>query len=156
MQTVAPYQSAKKSRLYKSVDGGKSWDICGADIFGQRENETIYKLSYSPFDVNTVYAATDKGLYISKNGGNTWTAPTKEISFLSLICDPKNKNNIFGGGKNGFWISNDGGANWIQMNNGLLSDELQSLDYDPVNRIIYAGSTYTGLFRLRLQQNYKE
>ena len=63
--------------IYKSTDGGENWTNTGL-----RNSERISKIVVDPNDGNTVYACVpgklwsdseDRGVYQTKNGGQTWS-----------------------------------------------------------------------------------
>ncbi|SPE77696.1 PKD domain protein [Flavobacterium columnare] len=59
---------ASSSRIYKSADGGYSWNsVLNVSGLG------IYEFAISPQNNQLVFAAGNKGLYKSTNGGTTWT-----------------------------------------------------------------------------------
>ncbi|MFK7108742.1 LamG-like jellyroll fold domain-containing protein [Flavobacterium oreochromis] len=59
---------ASSSRIYKSTDGGNSWNsVLNVSGLG------IYEFAISSANNQLVFAAGNKGLYKSTNGGTTWT-----------------------------------------------------------------------------------
>lgn len=52
--------------LYKSSDGGNSWDLVGAGL-----PNSIYALAHDP---DSVFVGTNVGLFKSSNGGSSWTS----------------------------------------------------------------------------------
>ena len=68
--------------ILKSTDGGNSWTTLGANVFGPAYNEppgnypqyqSVGKVRVDPNNSNNVAAGTKTGLYLSHDGGNTWT-----------------------------------------------------------------------------------
>ena len=67
--------------ILKSVDGGATWQVLGADVFGPAYSEptgnypqyaAVGKVRVDPNNSSNVAAGTKKGLYLSHDGGNTW------------------------------------------------------------------------------------
>ncbi len=68
--------------ILKSSDGGATWTILGASIFGPAYSEpsgnypqyaAVGKVRVDPNNSNNVAAGTKAGLYLSHDGGSTWT-----------------------------------------------------------------------------------
>jgi len=54
--------------VYKSVDGGQSWDFCWG------EDRYVFSVNLDPYDSNNVFAVTFQGqLAMSNDAGATWT-----------------------------------------------------------------------------------
>ncbi|MBV6646415.1 MAG: glycosyl hydrolase [Cyclobacteriaceae bacterium] len=123
--------------VYKSMDGGKSWQSMGLEKTGR-----IGRIVVHPNDPETVYVAAlghtygpqqDKGIYKTTDGGDTW----QKILFVDeytgasdLTIDPINPDIIYaamwsvnintwglnsGGPGGGIYKSNDGGETWTPM-----------------------------------------
>jgi photosystem II stability/assembly factor-like uncharacterized protein len=56
--------------ILKSTNGGNSWTLQGTPTF---VGACFYRIAVDPSDPETAYAATNLGLYRTKNGGGTWT-----------------------------------------------------------------------------------
>jgi hypothetical protein len=68
--------------ILKSTNGGASWTILGAGIFGPAYSEpagnypqyaAVGKVKVDPNNSSNVAAGTKTGLYLSHDGGSTWT-----------------------------------------------------------------------------------
>ena len=70
--------------VLKSVDGGATWALLGADVFtpfypgsanGYPQYQAIGKVVVDPNDANKVIVGTKTSLYISYDAGQNWTGP---------------------------------------------------------------------------------
>ena len=68
--------------ILKSTDGGATWKVLGANVFGGYYNEptgfysqyqAVGKVRVDPNNSNNVAAGTKTGVYLSHDGGTTWT-----------------------------------------------------------------------------------
>lgn len=65
--------AAQWNQLYKTTDGGASWNIVSNGLEGLQEgNDIILKLSYNPLNTNQYAMATTSGIYLSNDKGGTW------------------------------------------------------------------------------------
>jgi hypothetical protein len=71
-----------KGHIFKTANGGTSWaDVschtsdCAAPLAADLPNTPVNDLVLDPDDParNTLYAATDVGMYVTTNGGSSWT-----------------------------------------------------------------------------------
>lgn len=86
----------------------------------------------------------------SINGGETWSLIGEELNFVgvnTLIIDPTETDTLFVGTYDGVFKSNDGGENWFKMKKGPTNPKVSALAIDPNNRIIYAGTAGSSVFR---------
>jgi photosystem II stability/assembly factor-like uncharacterized protein len=129
--------------IYKSVDGGESWEHIWKVPFSQ-----IVKIRIHPQNPDLVYAAVfgrvygpseERGVFRTKDGGKTWKRilfRDKKSGAIDLILDPTNPRIIYaslweahrtawglssGGAGSGLFKSCDGGDTWIELsrNKGL-------------------------------------
>ncbi|HSS52974.1 MAG TPA: glycosyl hydrolase, partial [Thermoanaerobaculia bacterium] len=132
--------------VYKSVDGGKSWENVGL-----KKSEHIGKIVIDPRDSNVVYVAAqgplwapggDRGLYKTTDGGKTWKAVltiSENTGVSDLVMDPRNPDVLYasayqrrrhiwtlidGGPEGGIHKSMDGGATWKKLSSGLPKDDI--------------------------------
>lgn len=57
-------------RIYKTTDAGTTWTASAAGLPAKARVAVVY---VSPSDANTLYAATDRGLYTSTDAAAHWT-----------------------------------------------------------------------------------
>ncbi|NNE03354.1 MAG: hypothetical protein HKN52_09330 [Eudoraea sp.] len=140
--------------MYKSIDGGATWEEIGLAKAGQ-----IGAVRIHPQDHNTVYVAaignafksnSERGIYKTTDGGNSW----KKILFVSdktgfsdIEMMPSNPNilyasawkaerkpwTIISGGtmaEGGIYKSIDGGESWKPVKNGLPKDLIGKIDLE--------------------------
>ncbi|NQY06618.1 MAG: glycosyl hydrolase [Flavobacteriaceae bacterium] len=149
--------------IYKSLDGGKSWEHMGL-----KNSEHIGKILIHPENSNIVYVAAigplwskggDRGLYKTVDGGETWNsilAVDEHTGVNDIVMDPRDPNILYastfqrrrhvftyvgGGPGSAMHKSTDGGATWTKINKGLPGEELGriGLAISPANpEIIYA------------------
>ena len=134
--------------LFKSADGGDSWQLLGESDFAGR---CISSIVVHPSDADTLYVGVTRaggfpemaaakehpgrlgprGVFKSSDGGQSWThlsGGLPERSATSLALDPVNPNvlyagigRIFGDSANGLYKSVDSGASWVRLAGGLPS-----------------------------------
>ncbi len=163
--------------VYKSVDGGRSWQNMGL-----KGSEHIGKILIDPRNSDVVYVAAqgpvfgaggDRGLYKTTDGGKTWTKVLdggKWAGAGDAVMDPTNPNVLIvslwqrgrkqwgyvaGGPESSLQRTTDGGKTWTKVQSGLPGGPLGriGLAISPVNHdIVYAiaeagGDPGGGFFR---------
>ena len=132
--------------LYKSNDGGKSWDKIGFD-----KSERIAAIEIDPSNNKTVYVgilgalwgdSEERGIYKSNDGGATWEkilyiGPSTGCS--DLVMDPNNPEVLYasmwdfrrtawsfnsGGEMSALYKSTDAGKTWNKIHNGFPEGKL--------------------------------
>jgi len=149
--------------VYKSKDGGRSWENMGL-----KESEHIGKILIDPRDSRTVYVAAigplwsaggDRGLYKTTDGGENWELILEideHTGVTDVVMDPRNPDVLYaaahqrrrhvftyvgGGPGSGIYKTIDGGENWSEANKGLPSGDIGriGLAISPANpEYIYA------------------
>ncbi len=127
--------------VYKSVDGGASWENMGL-----KESRQIGEILIDPRNSDVVFVAAegsawgpggDRGLYKTVDGGKTWdkVLEISENTGVANICfEPGNPDVIYagaeqrrrrqftkigGGPESAFYKSKDGGKTWDKLKNGI-------------------------------------
>jgi photosystem II stability/assembly factor-like uncharacterized protein len=144
--------------IFLSTDKGENWVL--------KSNGLPYipvSLSDSSFDVviwailingNSIFAGTDKGVYISTDNGENWTDKNNGLpQFDSFRMDVNalaiSGNYIYAGTDYGVYLSTDNGDNWTAKNNGLpISDTLRRVICSMAisGNNIFVGTAWGGIY----------
>jgi photosystem II stability/assembly factor-like uncharacterized protein len=128
--------------LYRSRDGGRTWDHLGLADSG-----AIGAVTIDPADPQRIFVAAagslfnaggERGVYRSTDGGATWTRVLAGVNDFTgateVVLDPSNSERLYavmwdhrrepdkrtyGGVGSGVFRSMDGGATWHRLGNGL-------------------------------------
>lgn len=162
--------------VYKSLDGGKSWQHMGL-----KNAEHIGNIVVHPSNSNIVYVAAygplwskggDRGVYKTTDGGKTW----ENVLFINehtgvneVLMDPRNPDALYaaahqrrrhvftyvdGGPGSGIHKSEDGGKTWFKIQSGLPTVELgrigmaiSKVNPDVLYAIVAAADNKGGFYR---------
>ena len=131
--------------VYKSVDGGQSWQRMGLE-----RSEHIGDIVVDPRDGDVVYVAAegplwasggDRGLYKTTDGGTTWKhvlAVDDDTGVTDVEIDPRDPDvlyaasyqrrrhiwSLLAGPGSGIHKSTDGGATWQRLERGLPEGDM--------------------------------
>jgi photosystem II stability/assembly factor-like uncharacterized protein len=162
--------------VYKSTDGGKTWQNVGL-----KTSEHIGKILIDPRDSDVVYVAAqgplwkeggERGLYKTTDGGKTWNrvlAIDDNTGVTDVVLDPRNPDVLLaaswqrrrhvwtiinGGPGSALHRSTDGGKTWKKVTSGLPDGDvgriglaLAPTDPDTVYAIVEAADSAGGIFR---------
>ncbi len=162
--------------VYKSADGGKSWQHIGLEQTGNSGAVLIH-----PDDPDLVYVAAignpfapnpERGVYRSRDGGGSWEQVlyvSDRTGAVDLEFAPDNPNEIYatlweaerkpwtilsGGQEGGVFKSQDGGDTWQRLTNGLPQGlrgkadlAVSAADPDRVYVLIEAPGEEGGVYR---------
>jgi hypothetical protein len=94
--------------ILRSTDGGTTWNtLCTVPFVGQG----FYDLSVDPANGNHLIAATTGGLYVSTDGGGTWTQRRSVRTWAVAFGTSE----ILASSSDGIWRSTDGGTTWAAV-----------------------------------------
>jgi photosystem II stability/assembly factor-like uncharacterized protein len=162
--------------IYKSLDGGKSWNNMGL-----AESEHIAKILIDPRNTDIVYAASqgplwapggDRGLYKTTDGGLIWDLVleiSENTGVADLAFDPRDPDVIYaasyqrrrhvgvlvaGGPESNIYKTTDGGETWKQLKRGLptadrgrIAIAVSPQQPDVVYALVAAEGDESGFFR---------
>jgi len=162
--------------VYKSTDGGKTWTHIGLEKAG-----LVGRIRIHPQNPDIAYVAAlgnifgpnpERGVYVTKDGGKTWTHSLKvseNTGAEDISMDPKNPNVLFasmwtvrrapwtidsGSMEGGIFRTTDGGATWQKLAKGLPHDvmfgksgvSVSGADSKRVYALIEAGGDQGGVY----------
>ena len=144
-----------KSALYKSTDGGASWNkIHNGFPEGKLGRLAI---AVAPSDSNILYTVIEaenpdkKGLYRSDDAGQTWTQSNNDFGitvrpfyFSRIVIDPKNPDVIVKAGLSGS-ISRDGGKTFKDL--GFMHSDIHDIAFHVKDSDYMFAGTDGGVYR---------
>jgi photosystem II stability/assembly factor-like uncharacterized protein len=133
------------SGLYRSLDGGATWDVFAPQI-------AAYDLVFDQTTPGLVYAALRSGVGRSTDAGVTWQFHAEGLRneiVRHLALDPQNPNILYAATLNQVFRSTDAGSTWQLAGPGLEEVQVLDVDVDPVDpKIIYAATSGGGVMKL--------
>lgn len=138
---TAPNMVAFGAALYKSTDGGTSWEVRNVGL-----TRAVEVLVLDPVNPSTLYAVTRDGPYLFKtmDGAATWFS-LRDTPLYSLTHDPVNSGRLYASTASGAILkSTDGGASWVSRQVGPPS-AIFKVAVDPANPSqVFAAHTLPG------------
>jgi uncharacterized repeat protein (TIGR01451 family) len=138
------------SPTYKSTDGAGAWSQSGLGL----SSSIVNGLAIDPGNSNTLYAATNFGVFKSVDAGANWNLtaagnPAIATQFIYTVAvDPSNSAIVYAGTAIGLYKSTDGGANYTQKTDGIGNLPVRSLAIDPnTPATVYAGMQLGVLYK---------
>ena len=130
--------------VFRSTDFGNTWN----DVNNGLLNHDIKSISLSPIGnlyVGTDYTSDTQGLYLSTDGGNSWTKTGLSIppSVQSIVFNSDGHLFLIGPG-DGLRRSTDNGISWELLNAGLTNTAINCIMLDPSEGLIIG--TPSGIF----------
>jgi len=141
------YVGAPSGGLWKSIDGGTSWNTTtdALPVLG------VSAIAVNPSNSSEIligtgdrdsWASQSIGIYRSVNGGLTWNPsgmnfPQGYYNINKILYNPQNNNTIFAAASQGIYRSGDGGNNWTQV---YSASEVKDLEFKPGDTTVLYGS----------------
>ncbi len=143
------YLGTVSGTIYDSHDGGQSWTRLAR--VGKRDDLVLDNIVVDAANSQHVLVGgwvldrVDGGLYVSNDGGKTWTAneQMKGHSIRALTEAPSDPKTLILGALDGVYRSTDAGSTWtlITPQGSHELHEIESIAIDPKDpKIIYAGT----------------
>lgn len=100
--------------VLKSTDGGQTWNQTGL-TWEQHQYGMVYRLLVDPNDNLSIYAATNKGLFKTTDGGDHWTT-INSLHLRDIEFQPGSNTRMYGSSsQNGaIYYSENGGYSWTK------------------------------------------
>ena len=145
------YISANNGDMYRSFDGGGTWQRAKQLPMGSAD--TPWSLEADPTIPGKLYAGTfGDSLYVTSNFGETWTKPDGNGlgngHIFDIEFDPIS-GNLFVGTALGVYYSADEGDNWNGLNSSFpeptVPPEVRHISFDE-NGVLYAGTWGQGVW----------
>ena len=102
--------------VLKSTDGGTTWAATGL-AWGVSQNYRIRKMLMHPSDPNTIFVATNGGVYRSTNAAANWSQ-VSSVAAYDIEFKPGDPTIMYAAGI-GFYRSTNSGASFTQVTSGV-------------------------------------
>ena len=130
---ASPMPSIARGGVYKQALADSGWSDAGLS------GMTILFLGGNPHLSQILFAGTNDGLYLTDNGGESWT-PSPDIAVWTVAVDPQQPQLLYIGTNKGVYKSGDGGGNW---SNTSLTESVWTLVIDAQQQqVLYAYSGF--------------
>lgn len=155
--------------LSKSTDGGVTWTALSKDAWGTLDfdDDAITEIMISPVDDNLVFVTCGnyqndgagngiKKVYMTNNGGETWTDISGNIPDIPVNCIEYqiDNNRIYIGTDMGVYFMDrpskdwsDDDYTWYNFSNKIPRTQIRDLELDQVNKKLVAATWGSGLWR---------
>lgn len=171
---------SRNSSIEKSTDGGVTFN----SIKGSLPNHSIQDIAFDPLDddviivVNASYQNNAEKIYMSTNGGSTWTNITFNIGDIpvhSVVVDHSSQSNIYLGTEVGVYTKPMASSTWTLYSTDLPNTTVEELEinfgantikgatwgrglweYDLVGRKDYPSINYTEITDVPTDEHPKE
>ncbi|TQV88755.1 hypothetical protein [Aliikangiella coralliicola] len=123
--------------IFKSTDKGQSWSV----LESTKDTRDFYWVNRltSLSDSSRLVAATHTGIWISEDGGVSWSEARSGRTY-DVDVDPNDDTKLVAGGRGAAYYSEDGGQNWSSATGlGSIGNDRIEIAYAPSNSdIVYA------------------
>jgi photosystem II stability/assembly factor-like uncharacterized protein len=148
------------SCVFRSIDGGTTWleinlQSNGDDSFWHQLTDRswygyhINPAGFAAVDSTMLVGTLGKGLFISQNGGASWTLCADSLVPSEVLSLATYRGSIFAATRKGVLISEDKGFTWRKFNEGMSGIGVISLKI--VNDILFAGTAGRGVWKYLLK-----
>jgi photosystem II stability/assembly factor-like uncharacterized protein len=145
MQPWTEYSGGEDSAIYRSMDGGDTWQDISQNAGLPRGVLGKIALTASPAKSGRVWAlleAHEGGIYRSDDYGQRWTWLSNERNFLvrarfsfCLVADPVDANTLYVASRK-LWKSTDGGRTFAQLNTPYVDQHAFWVDSQDTQRVM--------------------
>ncbi len=134
--------------LQRSTDGGQKWQIVDSSLNSMQ----VISLTTDSKDKDTIFAATDKGILVSRDQAKSWSKLTESTSdglATAIAVNPTDNRELLAYIQNtGLVKSSDGGKSWTNMETPLASNMVMNISFDKKNsHILYAVNRSLELYK---------
>ncbi len=116
-----------KAQLYKSTNGGGSWTTISSFTPDDPNDDNLVEVSLSPVDSDIIYAAYRHQVFMTTDGGTSWSDVSPSVSFSNVNyisthpTDPDKALIVLSGSTEKVMETTDQGNSWTDLTSGLPS-----------------------------------
>jgi photosystem II stability/assembly factor-like uncharacterized protein len=142
-----------RQRVYRSTNNGGAWTAVSGNVNG---SSAVREMAISKTNPSVLYASTGGTIFLSTDGGATFTNKTSGLparTITSINIHPNDENiallTFSGFGTNKVYKTTDMGSTWINIHGNLLDSPVNDgfiYTYDALNPNTYFVGTDIGVF----------
>jgi photosystem II stability/assembly factor-like uncharacterized protein len=158
--------AATGSGLYKSQDGGDTWQHMEAldeivftipilDPDAAATPNIVLDVVLDPFDPNVLYAASARaGVFKSEDGGESWAQASAGMdpneAVMDIEPDPNRQGVLYAATNlSGVFVTTDGGQLWSNISGTqIYGKRTKVVKLNEDGSVLYVGSYFSGVYRL--------
>ncbi|MCE1187686.1 MAG: choice-of-anchor A family protein [Ignavibacteria bacterium] len=125
-------------KIFRTDDNAGTWKRINDDM------NVAFIWSITSTTNNKLFAATEKGLYLSTNNGQTWAVSAFAGKDVRAISIDKNGSLYAGTWGYGIFKSTNGGSDWTDVTNNLAANAVHAITVNAQNEI-FAGTFGAGI-----------
>ncbi len=119
--------------VFRSGDRGATWSAANVGI----TQLDVWALVFDGSALRNLFAATDRGGFRSRDGGNGWTG----FGGIAVLAVSPELATAYGVGSSGIFKTTDGGLTWIPTGGAPANPFVNVLVVDPISpRTLYGGT----------------
>jgi photosystem II stability/assembly factor-like uncharacterized protein len=155
------YATAYPGGVFRSADGGVTWGECNFALPSFPVTDPVlqgyYSLAIDPTNGSRLFLGVyGHGVYVSRDSAATWfplyavadvPAAVGSLGVRRVFIDPTDASNILVASEEGIIRSRDGGFTWSDLNEGLDTLDVWSLEIAE-DGSVYAGTNGYGVYLL--------
>jgi photosystem II stability/assembly factor-like uncharacterized protein len=112
----AGFRSGRNSFVYRSTDHGDNWTAIDMGVTGT----SPYGLYICPLNPNIIVVGLyTTGMYLTTNGGTSWTRTISMSSQYNLVSVPNRPEKLYASNATIVYRSDDTGHTWVQTGSGI-------------------------------------
>ena len=140
-------ESAEETGLYKSTDGGSTWQAVSG-LVGRK----VFSMAMYAKEPNVAAVGTDDGVYMTTDSGNNWKhiSPPEngDMQYVtSLAINPDNRQIVYAGTAHLPWKTENGGETWASIHTGMIDDsDVFSIEIDAAHTDHILASACSGIY----------
>ncbi|HKQ06275.1 MAG TPA: hypothetical protein VJ464_14160 [Blastocatellia bacterium] len=142
--------AATMDGLYRTFDESKGWEKVYLGSYDP--NGRVYSVSTHKDTPRRILVGTKEGLYISEDGGGSWTHTDRgpnDMSVKAIAQAPNDPQTILLGTNQNLFRSTNGGRTWVRRGGGLPAGDFTSVVFNPANpdEVMVAEYSKGGVYR---------
>ena len=135
-------------KVFRSGNAGSSWTDVTSNLPSFHSGTWyVYAVLVHPTNANKVFVGTTSGVFVTTDGGTSWSASGLNSSTRALAYDQTGDVLYAGTQSNGVYAGANGGTSWSAMNSGLGDLNCLCLGLDRVNGYLFVGTDGGGVYR---------